>query len=93
MPGGMPQLSLRLLGGFEVSGGKVSSLPKKAQALGKEKKQLDDVVLVLQSLDRELSDSLELYEMSKEDGDDGEAGRECERDAAQPLVLHDRVGP
>src|SRR5205823_10879254 len=29
----MPQLSLRLLGGFEVSGGQVSSLPKKAQAL------------------------------------------------------------
>ncbi len=43
--------------------------PKKAQELGKEKKQLDGIVLVLQDLDRELSDNLELYEMSKEDGD------------------------
>jgi peptide chain release factor 2 len=44
--------------------------PKKAQALGKEKKQLDDIVLVLQSLDRELSDNLELFDMSKADGDE-----------------------
>nr|WP_235579776.1 peptide chain release factor 2 [Ramlibacter sp. Leaf400] len=43
--------------------------PKKAQELGKEKKQLDSVVLVIQELERELSDNLELYEMSKEDGD------------------------
>jgi peptide chain release factor 2 len=44
--------------------------PKKAQELGKEKKQLDGVVLTIQSLDRELSDNLELFEMSKEEGDD-----------------------
>jgi peptide chain release factor 2 len=44
--------------------------PKKAQELGKEKKQLDGVVLTIQELDRELADNLELYEMSKEEGDE-----------------------
>ncbi len=44
--------------------------PKKAQELGKEKKQLDGVVLVIQDLERELADNLELYEMSKEEGDE-----------------------
>ena len=56
--------------------------PKRAQELGKEKKQLDGIVLTLQSLDRELSDNLELYEMSKEEGD--EAGLQTlEEDAAR----------
>ena len=44
--------------------------PKKAQELGKEKKQLDDIVTMLQSLERDLADNLELFEMSKEDGDE-----------------------
>ncbi|NML44685.1 peptide chain release factor 2 [Ramlibacter sp. G-1-2-2] len=44
--------------------------PKKAQELGKEKKALDGIVLVIQDLDRELADNLELYEMSKEEGDE-----------------------
>ena len=44
--------------------------PKKAQELGKEKKQLDDIVLQIQTLDRDLADNLELHEMSKEDGDE-----------------------
>ena len=44
--------------------------PKKAQELGKEKKALDDVVLVLQRLDGEISDNLELFEMSKADADE-----------------------
>ena len=44
--------------------------PKKAQELGKEKKQLDDVVVVLDTLSQELSDNTELFEMSKEEGDD-----------------------
>jgi peptide chain release factor 2 len=44
--------------------------PKKAQELGKEKKQLDGIVLVIQELDRELADNLELWEMSKADGDE-----------------------
>ena len=44
--------------------------PKKAQELGKEKKQLDGVVVTLQDLERELADNLELFEMSKEEGDE-----------------------
>ena len=56
--------------------------PKKAQELGKEKKSLDAVVLTLQKLTTELADNAELFEMSKEEGDDagletieGEAGK------------------
>jgi len=44
--------------------------PKKAQELGKEQKQLNGVVVTLQTLERELSDNLELFEMSKEEGDE-----------------------
>ncbi|HOV17794.1 MAG TPA: peptide chain release factor 2 [Ottowia sp.] len=44
--------------------------PKKAQELGKEKKQLDGVVVVLDDLTRELADGAELYEMSRDEGDD-----------------------
>ncbi|MBC5768068.1 peptide chain release factor 2 [Ramlibacter albus] len=44
--------------------------PKKAQELGKEKKQLDAVVVSLTDLERETSDNLELFEMSKEEGDE-----------------------
>ena len=44
--------------------------PKKAQELGREKKQLDSVVVMLSNLTRELSDNLELFEMSKEEGDE-----------------------
>jgi peptide chain release factor 2 len=44
--------------------------PKKAQELGREKKQLDDVVSMLGKLTSELSDNLELFEMSKEEGDE-----------------------
>ena len=44
--------------------------PKKAQELGKEKKSLDDVVLVLNRLTQEIADNLELYDMSKAEGDE-----------------------
>ncbi len=44
--------------------------PKKAQELGKEKKSLDGVVSVIDTLTRELADNLELYEMSYEDDDE-----------------------
>ena len=44
--------------------------PKKAQELGKEKKALDGVVVTLDDLARELSDNTELFEMSKEEGDE-----------------------
>jgi peptide chain release factor 2 len=56
--------------------------PKKAQELGREKKQLEDVVVMLGRLTSELSDNLELFEMSKEEGD--EAGlMSIEGDAAK----------
>ncbi len=44
--------------------------PKRAQELGKEKKALDGVVVTLTNLTRELGDNIELYDMSKEDGDE-----------------------
>ena len=44
--------------------------PQKAQELGKEKKRLDDVVLVLDDLACNLADNAELYEMSREEGDE-----------------------
>ncbi|MCO5976323.1 peptide chain release factor 2 [Ideonella oryzae] len=49
--------------------------PKRAQELGKEKKQLDEVVGTIDHLSSNLSDNTELFEMSKEDGD--EAGLEA----------------
>ncbi|MEI7762982.1 MAG: peptide chain release factor 2 [Comamonadaceae bacterium] len=44
--------------------------PKRAQELGREKKALDGVVLTLDTLTSELSDNSELYQMSKDDGDE-----------------------
>lgn len=44
--------------------------PKKAQELGKEKKALEGVVLALDKLGRDISDNLELFEMSHAEGDD-----------------------
>jgi peptide chain release factor 2 len=41
--------------------------PKRAQELGREKKQLEDVVGTIDHLKSNLSDNLELYEMSKAD--------------------------
>ena len=61
--------------------------PKKAQELGKEKKQLDGVVSTIRTLDSELSDNLELFEMSKEEGDDaGLATIEAETGKLEALV-------
>ncbi|MDA7416598.1 peptide chain release factor 2 [Xenophilus arseniciresistens] len=57
--------------------------PKKAQELGKEKKALDGVVLALDRLTAELADNTELYEMSKEEGD--EAGLQAIADDAAEL--------
>jgi len=44
--------------------------PKRAQELGKEKKTLEDVVLVLNRLGSELADNTELFEMSREEDDE-----------------------
>src|SRR3954469_7298555 len=43
--------------------------PKRAQELGREKRVLDNVVGTIDHLSSNLSDNLELYEMSKADGD------------------------
>ena len=48
---------------------KVWDSPKRAQELGKEKKALEDVVLVLDNLTSELADNSELFDMSKADDD------------------------
>ncbi|MBC7727876.1 MAG: peptide chain release factor 2 [Microbacteriaceae bacterium] len=45
----------------------VWSEPKRAQELGREKKSLEDVVSTIDHLKSNLSDNLELYEMSKAD--------------------------
>ena len=55
--------------------------PKRAQELGKEKKSLEDVVLVLDRLTSELADNSELFEMSEAEGDD--AGLETIEDEAK----------
>ncbi|HZF84381.1 MAG TPA: peptide chain release factor 2 [Burkholderiaceae bacterium] len=57
--------------------------PKKAQELGKEKKALDGVVVTLDKLTRDLADNTELYEMSKEEGD--EAGLQAIADEVAAL--------
>ena len=64
---------------------KVWNEPKRAQELGREKKSLEDVVLVIDRLTAELTDNTELFDMSKSDGD--EAGMQSiEGDAARVLV-------
>ncbi len=57
--------------------------PKRAQDLSKEKKSLEDVVLVLDRLGSSLSDNTELFEMSEADGD--EAGLETIEADAQSI--------
>ncbi len=53
---------------------KVWDQPKRAQELGKEKKSLEDVVLVLDRLGQDTDDNLELFEMSRDDGDEAGLG-------------------
>ena len=61
--------------------------PKKAQELGKEQKSLNSVVLTLDKLTRELADNTELYEMSKEEGDEpGLLTIEAETAKLRPLI-------
>ncbi|NMM06374.1 peptide chain release factor 2 [Polaromonas sp.] len=64
---------------------KVWDIPKRAQELGREKKSLEDVVLVIDRLTGELADNTELFEMSKSDGD--EAGMQAiEAEAAKVVA-------
>ena len=43
---------------------------KRAQELGREKKSLEDIVLVLEAVQGSLDDGRELFDMGKEEGDD-----------------------
>lgn len=58
--------------------------PKRAQALGKEKKSLEDVVVVINNLTGNLADNAELFEMSKEEGDND--GLQAIHDDVQNLL-------
>ena len=61
--------------------------PKRAQELGREKKSLETVVDTIGHLTTNLSDNLELYELSKEEGDiDGLQAIEAETDALAATV-------
>ncbi|UCV12861.1 peptide chain release factor 2 [Dechloromonas denitrificans] len=54
----------------EMEDPKIWDDPKYAQELGKEKKTLEDIVLVLEAVDNGVGDGRELFAMGKEDGDD-----------------------
>ena len=43
---------------------------KQAEQVGREKKSLEDVVLTLDSIDYQLSDARELFELAKEESDE-----------------------
>ncbi|MGE5666828.1 MAG: peptide chain release factor 2, partial [Betaproteobacteria bacterium] len=58
----------------ELEDPKIWDNPKRAQELGKEKKELDGVVLTLTALHSGLDDSAELYEMARAEGDDATLG-------------------
>jgi len=58
--------------------------PKRAQDLGREKKSLEDVVVVLDRLASELADNTELFEMSAADAD--EAGIQTIEDEASKIA-------
>lgn len=52
----------------------VWSEPKRAQDLGREKKQLEDVVVVIEEIDSSVADCRELFTMAREEGDDETIG-------------------
>jgi peptide chain release factor 2 len=54
----------------ELEDPKIWDDPKRAQELGREKKQLDNVVGTLTDLDARLKDGVELFELAKSEGDD-----------------------
>lgn len=54
---------------LELEDPKVWDDPKRAQDLGREKKSLEDVVLVLENVSKTLKDARELFDMAKEEGD------------------------
>jgi peptide chain release factor 2 len=54
----------------ELEDPKIWDNPQRAQDLGKEKKQLEDVVVALTALDTDLVDSIGLFELARAEGDD-----------------------
>lgn len=63
--------------------------PDKAQLLGKERVQLEDVVLVIRSLEKGLQDSLELLELAIEENDETTINSiNDEREAFEAKVEH-----
>jgi peptide chain release factor 2 len=54
----------------EMEDPKIWDDAKRAQELGREKKSLEDIVLVLEAVEAGLNDSRELYDMGKDEGDD-----------------------
>ena len=54
----------------ELEDPKIWDNPERAQALGKEKKALDDVVVALQDLGRRIDDGDELFALARGDADD-----------------------
>jgi len=66
----------------ELEDPKVWDTPERAQALGKEKKELDGVVGTITELETGLGDSRELFDLAKGEGDD-DTMRAVEQDAAR----------
>src|SRR5882672_4780223 len=66
---------------------KVWDEPKRAQELGREKRTLETVVETIDHLASNLSDNIELYDMSKADGDEaGIAAIEAEANKLEEIV-------
>ena len=54
----------------EMEDPKIWDDPKRAQELGREKKALEDVVLILEAVDGGVQDGRDLFEMGRDEGDD-----------------------
>ena len=54
----------------EMEDPKIWDDAKRAQELGREKKSLEDIVLVLEAVEAGLNDSRELFDMGKDENDD-----------------------
>ena len=72
---------------LELEDPRVWDDPKRAQDLGREKRSLEDIVLVLQSVDQGLKDARELYDMAREEADfDTIQGIEADAQAMEEKV-------
>ncbi|MDR1350799.1 MAG: peptide chain release factor 2 [Zoogloeaceae bacterium] len=72
---------------LELEDPKVWDDARRAQALGREKRALEDVTLALQSVDQDLRDARELYNMARaEDDDDTLRGVEADAEAIAEQV-------